>query len=127
MRTFLAVTIGGAIGSSLRFLVSHIVQENTMVGFPIATLTVNVVGCLLIGFFYGIPALNSGNNELKALLTTGLCGGFTTFSTFCNENLMLLRGGNSLTSMAYAVCSLVGGLLAVVAGYELAALLWQRN
>lgn len=127
MRTLLAVALGGAIGSGLRFLVSHIIQENTMVGFPLATLTVNVVGCLLIGFFYGIPTLNSGNNELKALLTTGLCGGFTTFSTFCNENLMLLRGGSSLTSVVYAVCSLVGGLLAVVAGYELAALLWQRN
>lgn len=123
IRTILLVAIGGGVGSALRLLVSRLVQENVAAGsFPLATMTVNVVGCLLIGLFYGMSshgALGHGDS-MKTLLTTGLCGGFTTFSTFCNDSMLLIRGGQPLTALAYTACSLIVGLAAVAAGYWLA-------
>lgn len=118
IRTTLIVALGGGVGSALRFLISKFVQANTTGTFPYHTFAVNVVGCLLIGFFYGLAARGHlGNNTTALLLTTGLCGGFTTFSTFCNENLTLLRSDNALIAMLYAVSSLLCGLIAVFLGY----------
>ena len=118
IRTTLIVALGGGVGSALRFLVSKFVQANMVGTFPYHTFAVNVVGCLLIGFFYGLAARGHlGNNTTALLLTTGLCGGFTTFSTFCNENLTLLRSDNVLIAMLYAASSLLCGLFAVFFGY----------
>ena len=86
-----------------------------------AVFVVNVVGCLLIGLVCGLAARLDGlGNGLKLFLTVGFCGGFTTFSTFCNENLALLRGGALLTAALYAALSLFVGLLAVYAGLLIA-------
>lgn len=118
IRTTLIVALGGGVGSALRFLVSKFVQDNMAGTFPYHTFAVNIVGCLLIGFFYALAARGQlGNNATALLLTTGLCGGFTTFSTFCNENLALLRGDNALVALLYAASSLFCGLLAVFLGY----------
>lgn len=120
-RTLLIVALGGGIGSALRFLLSKLVAENAGGTFPYPTLAVNIVGCLAIGLFYGMSVRGHlGGNTTKTLLTTGLCGGFTTFSTFCNENLSLLRDGHYLTALLYAGGSLALGLAAVAAGYWLA-------
>lgn len=121
IRTLLIVALGGGIGSALRFGVSKIVAENVDGTFPYPTFAVNIVGCLLIGLFYGLAAHgNLGGNSAKMLLTTGLCGGFTTFSTFCNENLTLMRGGNAIMALLYAGASIVLGFVAVAAGYWIA-------
>ncbi len=121
IRTLLIVAFGGGIGSALRFLVSKAVAENMDGTFPYPTFAVNIIGSLLIGLFYGLSSRgNLGGNSAKMLLTTGLCGGFTTFSTFCNENLTLLRGGNAITAMLYAGISIVLGFAAVAAGYWVA-------
>lgn len=121
IRTLLIVALGGGVGSALRFGVSKVVAENVGGAFPYPTLAVNIIGCLLIGLFYGMSSRGSlGGNSVKMLLTTGLCGGFTTFSTFCNENITLLRGGNAIATLLYAGLSVMLGLLAVAVGYWIA-------
>ena len=121
IRTLLIVALGGGVGSALRFGVSKVVAENVGGTFPCPTLAVNIIGCLLIGLFYGLSSRGSlGGNSVKMLLTTGLCGGFTTFSTFCNENITLLRGGNAIATLLYSGLSVMLGLLAVAAGYWIA-------
>ena len=115
---YLIIALGGGIGSALRYAVSKFVQDSTNGAFPYHTFAVNIVGCLLIGLFYGLVARGHlGNNTTTLLLTTGLCGGFTTFSTFCNENIALLRGDNALTALVYVASSVFCGLLAVALGY----------
>ncbi|BDF52787.1 hypothetical protein CE91St24_24980 [Odoribacteraceae bacterium] len=79
---------------------------------------VNITGCLLIGIFYGLfERSNLLNTDLRLFLTVGLCGGFTTFSTFMNENFVLLREQNYLYFMSYTVLSIVLGLTAVYVGH----------
>ena len=71
--------------------------------------------------FYGLSSRGSlGGDSAKLLLTTGLCGGFTTFSTFCNENLSLMRGGHALATLLYTSGSVVLGFIAVAVGYWIA-------
>lgn len=78
LRTLLIVALGGGVGSALRYAVSKFVQDNMSGAFPYHTFAVNIVGCLLIGLFYGLAARGHlGNNTTTLLLTTGLCGGFT--------------------------------------------------
>ena len=90
----LAIALGGGLGAMLRFSVSGLVQQLTEDAFPVGTLAVNVVGCLLIGF---LGALFSGpalvRDEVRLFLLTGFLGGFTTFSTFAYESAELLRLG----------------------------------
>lgn len=115
---YLIIALGGGIGSALRYAVSKFVQDSTNGAFPYHTFAVNIVGCLLIGLFYGLAARGYlGNNTTTLLLTTGLCGGFTTFSTFCNENIALLRGDNAFVALVYVASSVFCGLLAVALGY----------
>ena len=109
------------MGSALRFLASKFVQDNMAGIFPYPTLAVNVLGCLLIGIFYGLSSRgNLGGDSAKLLLTTGLCGGFTTFSTFCNENLSLMRSGHAFTTLLYTGGSIMLGFIAVAVGYWIA-------
>lgn len=121
IRSLIIVALGGGMGSALRFLASKFVQDNMTGLFPYPTLAVNVIGCLLIGIFYGLSSRGSlGGDSAKLLLTTGLCGGFTTFSTFCNENLSLMRGGHAFTILLYTGGSIMLGFIAVAVGYWIA-------
>ena len=121
IRSLIIVALGGGMGSALRFLASKFVQDNMAGIFPYPTLAVNVLGCLLIGIFYGLSSRgNLGGDSAKLLLTTGLCGGFTTFSTFCNENLSLMRGGHAFTTLLYTGGSIMLGFIAVAVGYWIA-------
>ena len=119
-RTLLIVALGGAIGSALRFWVSKVVADNAGGTFPYPTLAVNILGCLLIGLFYGLSARGAIGGNTKTLLTTGLCGGFTTFSTFCNENMSLLHDGHATATFLYTGISIALGFIAVAAGYWIA-------
>ncbi len=122
-RDFLIVGFGSFFGGGCRFLVSKAAAAMVATSFPLGTFIVNLLGCFLIGFFSGLPFPNFGlPPQTKLLLTTGFCGGFTTFSTFMNENLSLLSGGNNLYFFLYLVGSFALGLLFVWGG--MAAARW---
>lgn len=82
-------------------------------------MAVNIAGCFLIGLLSGLSLGGNISPTTKLVLVTGFCGGFTTFSTFMNENLMLGRDGSILSAVLYTLASLVLGLLAVILGYQI--------
>ncbi len=121
MQNILFVALGGALGSVARYLVSKAVNETVSSPFPFATLIVNVFGCVLIGVFYTLSDRFGFDAGIRLLLTVGLCGGFTTFSTFMNENLLLLRSDDIVFAALYVGGSVALGLLGVWAGRLLAS------
>ena len=122
MKDILLVGLGGFAGSVARYLVSKLNVTWQVLAIPMGTLTVNVLGSLLIGFLVGISAKsNLISNELRLLLMVGFCGGFTTFSSFTNENLILMQNGQFLTVILYSSLSIFLGFLAVYLGYILAS------
>lgn len=119
-----SVAIGGAAGSVARYLLSAALQERSTTVFPIGTFVVNVTGCLAIGFLMRV-VLDTGefSPTVRALLTTGFCGGFTTFSTFAWETLTAVEEGAWRRAMTYAGGSVVLGLVAVWMGSAAAQLI----
>lgn len=119
-RTVLLVAIGGALGSVLRYVFSWLIQQQHNGSFPWGTFLVNITGCLLIGIFVGW-ALKSGNPRAEGFLflTTGFCGGFTTFSAFSLENIHLIRNNHWQQALLYSSASLLFGLLATFTGISL--------
>ena len=115
MAACIYVGMGGFIGSVLRYLVSLIPLKTTH-GFPLLTLFINILGAFSIGFISTIALKKSMNPHLVLLLKTGLCGGFTTFSTFALESITLHKNGNTTLAMIYIVLSIVLGLSAVILG-----------
>lgn len=116
MKQLLFVFIGGGVGSVMRSLLGKWISNHP---FPFATLTVNVLGCFLIGFLYALLNRQLMGEGSRLLLAVGFCGGFTTFSTFSNENLHLMRDGQWLTFILYSVGTLLVCLLSVWLGDEL--------
>jgi fluoride exporter len=120
MRPFLFVGIGGGIGSIFRYVIQVFVGRHVPIVFPVGTFLVNFSGCFLIGMFYSLAARHSGfTPEWRLFLITGICGGFTTFSTFTYDGLVLLKQGSNLSFMLYTLGSVVLGLLATFAGAAL--------
>ena len=103
MKELLLVSIGSFFGGGMRFWISKMVQSYTFIAFPFGTMTVNVLGCLIIGFLSGLNWNGGGllSPSVKMLLTTGFCGGFTTFSTFMNEGYGLMKDGSYTYMMLY--------------------------
>jgi CrcB protein len=120
IKNLLLVGLGGAAGSMLRYLTSVLVNKYTTVLFPWATFTINILGCLVIGFLVALTEKQPwAGDGFKYLFITGFCGGYTTFSAFANENFSLFNGGHSVTALTYIAASVVCGLLAVWAGLAL--------
>ncbi len=116
-KIILIIGSGSFLGGIARFLASRYVQNTFISAFPYGTFLVNIIGCLLIGIFFGISEKgNLMNTEWKMFLTVGFCGGFTTFSTFANENLALLRNGNIFHFALYAGLSVFLGIMATYLG-----------
>jgi CrcB protein len=124
IKQVLLIGFGGFAGSVARYYVSKLNLSYEVLAIPIGTLTVNILGSLLIGFLTGIaeksPIMTA---DLRLLLMVGLCGGFTTFSTFTNENLMLLHNGQFLTIFLYTGLSIMLGFIAVYLGFTASNLL----
>ncbi len=120
MKELLYVFIGGGTGSVLRFIVSMLWRHLSLhprfegVLFPWPTFVVNVLGCFLISLFYQCSERWGISPEMRLLLTTGFCGGFTTFSTFSYEGIGLLHEGHYCTYAMYLGLSIVFGLLAAL-------------
>jgi CrcB protein len=117
IKTLLLVGAGGFLGSISRFLASRFMQNNFPSAFPFGTLFVNITGCFLLGLIYGISERSSlVNPGWKLFLTVGFCGGFTTFSTFANENLAMLRDGDFFHFLLYTGLSVFLGIAATFLG-----------
>lgn len=117
MKAFLWVFLGGGIGSMGRYALALWLKRFAS-AFPIHTLAVNLLGCLLIGFLTGYLAKHA-NPSASLLLVTGFCGGFTTFSTFSLESLTLFNTGHSTMAMVYIATSFIVCLAATAAGLSL--------
>ena len=122
MKEVLIVSIGSFFGGGMRYWISKMVQSCSLIAFPFGTMTVNVLGCLIIGFLSGLNWNGGGrmSPSTKLLLTTGFCGGFTTFSTFMNEGSALMKDEHYTYMMLYLFGSLALGLIAVLSGHQLA-------
>ncbi|WP_369678636.1 fluoride efflux transporter CrcB [Chryseobacterium sp. ERMR1:04] len=118
MRNLFYIFIGGGLGSMLRYLISNYTQKLWNVNsFPMGTFLVNITGCLLIGFLTSYFMKN--DNSLKFLLITGLCGGYTTFSTFSVENFSLWQNQQYGVLSLYVLLSLILGFGAVILGMKI--------
>ncbi len=116
-KNILIVGFGGAIGSIARYLCQKYLYEWNPHPFPIGTFIVNLLGCFLIGLFYGLSEKGTLlTPEWRLLLTTGFCGGYTTFSTFAYENVNLLKNGDYLYFGLYTAGSVLLGIMATFFG-----------
>ncbi|RYD99659.1 MAG: fluoride efflux transporter CrcB [Sphingobacteriales bacterium] len=120
LRSILLVGAGGAAGSILRFLVGIWIGKYNSGPYPWATFWVNITGSLAIGLLLGYFSRQPDQANLKLLLVTGLCGGFTTFSAFTAEHITLLQQGHQQLAMVYIFSSVVAGMLAAWLGLYLA-------
>ena len=117
LKNFLLVGLGGAIGSMLRYAISLLV---TVKQFPYSTFIVNIAGSFIIGAVLALSLKNDMfSNNWKIFLATGICGGFTTFSAFSFENLLLLQNGKIFLSLLYITGSVVAGIAAAWLGYKI--------
>lgn len=117
LKNILLVLAGSAAGGSARYVTSLIIQSKNTNHFPAGTFIINLTGCFIIGIVYAIASRNaSTGSDIKLLLATGFCGGFTTFSAFAFENLELFKSGQYLTALLYIILSVVLGILAVILG-----------
>ena len=120
IKSLLIVGAGSFIGGAIRYLLSTFMKNVCGSGFPWGTLSVNLLGCFLFGIIFAIFSKNnSTGNTLYLLLTTGICGGFTTFSTFAHESVQMLQHGNTFGFIGYVATSIIAGLAFMVLGYRI--------
>lgn len=117
LRVLLFIGAGSFAGGVARYVLSHTVQTGVTSGFPWGTMVVNVLGCFVIGLLNALfERGHVMNTDLRMFLTTGFCGGFTTFSTFMQENSTLLSDGRFVHFSLYSILSFALGLFAAFVG-----------
>jgi fluoride exporter len=121
------VGAGGFIGSVLRYWVSGAIQQSANnPSFPLGTLAVNLIGCLVIGFLSQLAeARGVFTPEARAFVFVGILGGFTTFSTFGNESMNFLRDGENLPAFLNIGAHIFAGLVAIWLGRTIAYWIWR--
>lgn len=121
IKSLLIVGTGSFIGGAMRYWLSTLMKSVCGQGFPWGTLMVNLLGCFLFGMLFAVfGKSNATDNTWYLLLTTGVCGGFTTFSTFANESVQMLQQGNTWGFVGYVATSVVAGLALIALGYGVA-------
>lgn len=123
----LFVAVGGAVGSVLRYLLGTWIQSvSKSIDFPFGTLTVNLIGCFVIGFLSQLAeARGAFTSESRALVFVGILGGFTTFSSFGNDTINLLRDGETFNALANVGANVILGLSLVWLGRTVAFWIWK--
>jgi CrcB protein len=119
MKIILAIGIGSCLGGISRYLLSQFIQNKFLSAFPFGTLTVNIIGCFFIGIIFGLSEKGNVTMLWRLFLVTGFLGGFTTFSSFSNETVGLLRDGQIWHAFTYVISSVFVGLLATFTGISL--------
>jgi CrcB protein len=121
MNPLLGVALAGAVGAPARYLLDSWIEAKRSTDFPLGTLIINLTGSLILGFVTGL-ALYHGLGKLpRAIIGTGFCGAYTTFSTFSYETVKLIEEGELKNAALNTTASVVIGLLAAAAGLALAA------
>jgi CrcB protein len=124
IKSILLIALGSSIGSIARYFCQKWFADTIQHSFPWGTFVVNILGCFLIGLIYGTAERTTLlSPQTRLFLITGLCGGFTTFSTFAFENMNLLRSGDITYALLYIAASILLGIGAVFAGIGLIKLL----
>ncbi len=117
MYAMLAVFIGGGLGALLRYVICHYYAKSCNLTFPYHTFGINILGSFVLGFLiYSFNAKAGIDNNVKLFLTVGLCGGFTTFSTFSLESIELFRHGKILEFLLYTFGSVFVCLISAALG-----------
>lgn len=121
LRLLLTVGLGGAIGSAARFELGNLIQARSSGSFPFGTLVINVTGSFLLGFLVRIGLdTASVSPDMRLLLAVGVCGGYTTFSTFSYESIHLIERGEYGRAAVYVAGSVILSLAATAAGLAVA-------
>lgn len=113
MSSFIYVGLGGAIGAILRYVISLLPMKGQ---FPFLTLCTNFIGAVFIGIVVGLFEAKNISSSMNLFLKTGVCGGFTTFSTFSLESLTLFENGQLFLGVIYVLMSVIGCILGVLIG-----------
>ena len=117
LKSIFYVALGSAIGGVCRYLLQQAIQRRVLVNFPYGTMVVNILGCFVIGIVFGLAARGNVLSPMARLfLATGICGGFTTFSSFMLENYSLMNDGAIMNAFLYVALSLFVGYVATIAG-----------
>ena len=117
MRNLLLIFIGGGLGSVLRYIIHRLMINVTRYAFPYDTFLVNITGCFFIGFFvFYTERFGAQSIQWRLFLVTGLCGGFTTFSAFSYENVLLINEQRVFLFLTYTIGSVALGILATYGG-----------
>ena len=123
--SLLLVIVGAAIGAPLRYLTDRAIRTRHDTVFPWGTLTVNVIGSLILGIVTGAVAAGGASPEVQLALDVGFCGALTTYSTFSYETLRLLEDDARFFAVANVVASIVAGLGSAFLGAAISQAIWS--
>ena len=121
MKTYLWIALGGALGSVARAWGSVLAVRLAGMGFPWGTIAINVIGSFVIGAFAAFSLRHNAPADLRAFVMVGICGGFTTFSSFSLQTLELLQAGRTMAALGNVGLSVLLCLGAVAAGHAVAS------
>lgn len=119
MKILLVIGAGSFIGGVSRYWISQLIQNRFLSTFPFGTMGVNIMGCFLIGLLFALSEKANLGAEWRMFLVTGMLGGFTTFSSFSNETVAMLRDGQLTYAITYVGVSVIFGLLATMIGISI--------
>ena len=119
MKIILSIGLGSCLGGISRYFLSQFIQNKFLSTYPFGTMAVNIIGCFLIGIIFGLSERGNFTMLWRLFLVTGFLGGFTTFSSFSNETVALLRDGQLWHAFSYIICSVAIGLIATFSGISL--------